>query len=527
MRNLTRKTRALAILASLLLCVIWAARIWRLCAFHPRFTIPGTSGQYTTRLRGFSPDSRLLLLYDDPTDTIQMWNVWENRQELAIAAESLDLSIKRIGHGPVWKRPDASHFSPDNRYFVLGKDDGLNLHDLSESPPSTPHKFKIDRHKFSPDGRILAGWSYPERYLNLFDLSTGKELATIPAVPLFGYPVESGFLFAPKGDLVAFRPGKPVTRQWIVGKVCLWSVLAGKVVATLDGDLQFMGFSPTGDRIALHDADKIRLYHMPSGEQIATFTCSPCEVFRTLGFSLTGDRLVAGSYDIPARKGTLHLWNLRSLLEECTLDTSCTFWGPLEFAASGDSLVCKPWTRDEEGYVWKITSSPIRQVWQGSLDWDGERGRRAMVSAALGTSPNQRLAVVSDTSLADKQNQTMPAKGTLGPPFVTEPSPTVPSLRVLDMVTGQLGRRFGNGKDWMYSGDGKTVATRPYEKDIEIWDVYLPPPLLTDPQVTVIPVLVLLIVLLAFSSRKRIQQAQGPHSPETDQAATEQAMTPG
>jgi WD40 repeat protein len=282
--------------------------------------------------------------------------------------------------------------------------------------------------------------------------------------------------------------------------VALWSLPNRKIIATLPGWVKELRFSPTGDQVALPEADKVRLYQTRSGEEIATFAC-PGVTFRALDFSPSGERLVAGSYTESTKAGRLHLWNLETLHEECDLEAPCDFLGSFQFTANGASVAFVPSRRRGYACTWALTPGSVAQVWKGVLDQDGRKGWRGRLAAAIGGSPTRRLAVVSEPADADYQDNTIPASGQGGRTFLTETPPMVSSLRVLDTVTGRLGRRFGNGTDWLLSPDGKTVATRPVGKDIELWDVYLPPRLLADPVMSILPLLVLLVILL-FAARR-------------------------
>ncbi len=211
-----------------------AVRIWALSrqtAAPPR-AVRGWLGAHS-----FAPASKLVILYDQLSDSVQEWNLdtfqmvrsWPKvlpwRQPgllLALSSRGKYLLNVSVNGDEAWLREVATgqicsltnlgsgrfmdaNFSPDGALFALASSDGLaQIWESDSRRPVTTvghHQLPIWGLSFSPDGsRLLTASDGPEA-LTLWDLRSGRELVRLPAA---GYRFESP-QFSADGSLVGCR----------------------------------------------------------------------------------------------------------------------------------------------------------------------------------------------------------------------------------------------------------------------------------------------------------------------------------
>ncbi len=486
-----RLLRGSWLLAGLGIFLLWLATTavlsWR-SPIQPRATLPGTRSSYEVRLLAFSPDGRTLALTDERTRSLHLWDVASGQERFSIPVE--EYIPPEITHNPkpVWNTPQEVAFSPDSQLLALRVKDTLTLWAVQTGQQRDSIPGRIGNHAFSPDGRLLAGWVSPAEQLKLWEVSSGREVATLPArnEPRWGW---RGFRFSPSGKMIALAGRE--------NGVTLWKVDDRKETARLQGNFDVLEFSPSGDLLALGDSDVIRLYDAGTGVEVAALGAGPGEV-KVLTFAPGGRRLASVNDDKSGwREGTLRLWDIPARREEAVVPLACHFGGDLAFGSGGEVLAWNPAVVNEEAVLWSIKHLPPRELYRGGGQ-NGSSHHRPKTRRGLALTPDSRLAVAApaggkqatadgplpaqgaaridlDVEGGKQATADGPLPGWLDWLFGPRREKSRDELCVLNVASGEIGPPFGDASDWLLSPDGKMVATHPYEGSVELWDVTCPP----------------------------------------------------
>lgn len=205
----------------------------------PRF--PATLGSLA-----LSSDGKTVAAADIDGD-IELWNVKSGRRVFQVQTKDARITC--------------SMFSPDGKFLATGRSDGrLTLWDTAHGAvklqirtSTTPDKSglsmaSIAHIAFSPDGKALASVRYDNRDIMLWDVTTGRQLATLRGAAHFVRSVA----FSPDGQLIAAGS--------IDGTVILWDARSYNEKSILHGhatQVSSLGFSPDGRTLASGDADSV------------------------------------------------------------------------------------------------------------------------------------------------------------------------------------------------------------------------------------------------------------------------------
>ena len=105
---------------------------------------------------------------------------------------------------------------------------------------------------------------------------------------------------------IALSPNGAILASGSDGKVALWDVATGRLVATLEtraGSAQTVAFSPNGKMLAMNSWDGIKLWDVETGQTIVTLKHRGSG--QTVMFSPNGKMLASGTYGY----GNIRLWN--------------------------------------------------------------------------------------------------------------------------------------------------------------------------------------------------------------------------
>ena len=146
---------------------------------------------------------------------------------------------------------------------------------------------------FSPTGQTLASAS-DDGTIHIWDINTGDviKILTGPADRI------RHVAFSPTGQTLASTGGN--------GAIELWDINTGERLKTITptSGAFFTAYSPDGNTLASSDRKVIHLWHVDSGELLQTFTGHVVSIY-TIAFSPDGRTLTSGGSD-----ATLLLWEI-------------------------------------------------------------------------------------------------------------------------------------------------------------------------------------------------------------------------
>lgn len=238
---------------------------------------------------------------------------------VAITPDCRTLVSLSSDHEPIlWDLPGATNRSPAvaNPFSCTAmalSPDGQTLASTSSDPKfvqlwdvasgkgrirfATGHGDNIESLAFAPDGKTLASGG-KDRVVRLWDAATGAEKLTLPAAehtPTF-------LLFTPDGQtlLVASEALKTVV---------FWDLAANKERLTIRGlehGVFAAALSPDGKTLATCGRDNwIRLWDLPSGKEKPGATLRPVAPARGLVFTADGQNVIAAGND-----GLINFWRV-------------------------------------------------------------------------------------------------------------------------------------------------------------------------------------------------------------------------
>ncbi|AFZ21799.1 protein kinase domain-containing protein [Allocoleopsis franciscana] len=222
-------------------------------------------------------------------------NAWNNSEKIALANTLM-------GHS---QRVSSIAISSDGQLIASGSEDKTikvwNLGTGQLLRTLTGHSEGIRSAAISPDGKWLASGG-DDKTIKLWNLDTGKLLRT-----LTGHSdIVQSVTISPDGKLIASGSNDKTVK--------LWNLETGQEIRTLTGFSYFVvsvAISPDGQTL-VSGADKIYLWHLPTGNLISTISDPSGNVIPSLAMTPDGETLVSGS-----NWGKFSLWNLRNLLKGC------------------------------------------------------------------------------------------------------------------------------------------------------------------------------------------------------------------
>jgi len=287
--------------------------VWDLQAYQPKLQIE-TNNDHGLLHFDISPDGRTVLAASDNHPGI--WDLADGRLRVQIPAVARGFARK-------------GQFSPDGRRFAIGYNDnhaeiwdvaagkvlyrldgpndfdaayrrrtskflnnGTGLDDVMEE-----NNWKMfggmSEVLFSPNGKILAiaGQGDAEAALRLFDVSTGKLIATLPSENLVASLSYQKMSFSPDGGMLALASRDNIVR--------VWNVSEKKQLFTLahTAESHALAFDPTGAFLFVGYADgSVRIWSMEDGQAIATFTAHHDRI-TSIAFNSSGDMFAMSSND--------------------------------------------------------------------------------------------------------------------------------------------------------------------------------------------------------------------------------------
>ena len=307
----------------------------------------------------------------------------------------------------------------------------------------------LDSVSFSPDGKTLAGIDNHGKRLRLWDVTTGKEIATLPGIGVTVYCTS----FSPDGKTLAVGGSerrRADGKDYTVGLVNLWDVETRTVRTTLVGHTDgvfSVSFSPDGRTLAsIGSSDgAIHLWDVASGEQIAILSGHIRKVNR-VSFGRDSKTLASFSYE----DGRVNVWDLATRLPKFTIS------GHRSFSKSPD----------RKDVIFSPDGKTLASI--GSSDgaihlWDVATGRqRASLNGCLGVGQYILSAGFSPDgrTLASSGSDNM--------------------MRIWDVASGREISALKHDSDVRhdrdvrhvsFSPDGKSLASHRGGREVRLWNV--------------------------------------------------------
>ena len=238
---------------------------------------------------------------------------------------------------------------------------GTSAQELTERGTFKGFKFKV-RAELSPDGTILAaggGWM-TEGELKLWDVATGKELASLPGYTDF---LES-LAFSMDGKRLVSRSHNLVQ---------VWDVSAHKEIAYSRMGIAagVTAFNRDGTRVAAVDWHTVKVWEVDSRKELVSFSY---HVPRDGGTGATFSRdlatLAASNFQ------EIDLWDVATGKLKATLSEHRSEVGRMVWSADDKTLIASstchygkehkwPGRRETVGcWLWQRACRPSRTVWQ-------------------------------------------------------------------------------------------------------------------------------------------------------------------
>ena len=179
----------------------------------------------------------------------------------------------------------------------------------------------------SPNGKILAtGTLYGQ--ISLWDVATGKSLLSWVVSRRKIYDIDF-IAFSPNGKTLATASGDPAL-------VTLWDIGTGKLIASFKhtNDAEGIAFSPDGKMLAIANWQGI-VYLWDLTTKTTAAWRAHMKPVTDVAFSPEDGRTLATASD----DGTIKLWNVATKQEMLTLQTHTTQVKSIAFSPDGNSLL--------------------------------------------------------------------------------------------------------------------------------------------------------------------------------------------
>ncbi|HXG08158.1 MAG TPA: WD40 repeat domain-containing protein [Gemmataceae bacterium] len=181
-----------------------------------------------------------------------------------------------------------------------GVDKELRTFQISTASPSAA---------FLSEGKTLAVTDGAK--VTFYEAATGKKQAFFQRRD---HGAVTTLALSPDGKILAAGEGKSEAGKYLGSYVTLWDVATGKELATFQGHadhIESLAFAPDGKVLATGSQDAtIKLWEVPTGKALATLAGHAGPVL-SVAFAPDGKTLASGSKD-----GTVKLWDMAKALKQ-------------------------------------------------------------------------------------------------------------------------------------------------------------------------------------------------------------------
>jgi len=323
-----------------------------------------------------SPDGKFIVTGSSDGST-KLWDVVTGREVRALGSSDSYQGV--MSFDSYLASVNSVSFSPDGKYVVTGRNDGVKLWDVTTG--SLLRSFSgsmVLSISFSPDSRyvLVAGTDRAARLLNV---KTGEEVRAFTAPsnlkPGSTAGSDSGYIYS-----AAFSPDEKYVVTSGYGAATLWNAKSGMSIRTFQGHsdmIRSLGFSLDGRYLVTGSEDKTaKIWDVATGREIISFRDSTHAV-RAVCLSVDGKYVVTGN-----EYGTVRLYDV---------STGHVIW--MSGKGESDKVFCVRFSPD--GKHLAVSTKMVLQI------WNFKKGKilrtidtHSFVSTAF--SPSGRLIAVGD-----------------------------------------------------------------------------------------------------------------------------------
>ena len=420
-----------------------------------------------------SPDGKTIAI--GTHEEVNIWNV-----------DTADHKVTLTGYANSVKNVE---FSPNEKTIITGCRHGINSSQREHlwDAVTGKHKTTQDKIVYSTDGAMIATWSCGKEKnqdVRLWDTATGEHKATLTEHA----DRVSNIVYSPDGKTISIWSEDLEKKNLFLGsfpkehKVSLWDSITGEHKVTLSEhtkSLESFGYTPDARTIIRRHKQEVCLWdaatgehkvtfarcndsndsndsvvYSPDGSTIATWSYGDGQVFlwntstgqhkwltehtgsgETVVYSPDGSTIATGNY------GEVFLWDTSTGERKMTLLGHPDYIEEIVFSPDGRTIATRGYG-DEEVRLWDATTAEHKATLEGLFDIFDDVDN-------ITFSPDSKAIVTSCIrSFEGKSYDT--------------------TVRLWDAATGEH-KNILTGDNFVFSPDGKTIATWSYE-EVHLWD---------------------------------------------------------
>ena len=266
-----------------------------------------------------------------------------------------DAAKARLGRGGIAGK---IAYSSDGDLLAVASSIGLWIYDADTGATldliTTPTP--VSTVVFSPDGHTLASGSWDDNMVRLWDVGTGRLIATLAGHRRSVYSVA----FSPDGAMLTSGGNDLAVRLWDVTTKQLKTTFIGHL-----GHINSVTFSPDGSILAGGtDNEKVWLWDVITGQSLAILEHK--DGVRQVAFSPDGATLASASW---GNDSTVKLWDTATWQPRISFSGHNSPVGGIAFSPDGRTLATGGSWRDGAVRLWEVDTEQLIVTLGGHADY--------------------------------------------------------------------------------------------------------------------------------------------------------------